>query len=263
MRGFYVRGIGMQAPGMQGWSACCGVLSGRVPYSDQALVPPMPEILPSNERRRATASVRLALSAAQEAAAASGVDVSAFATVFTSSDGDGITLDQICDTLARAPLDLSPTRFHNSVHNAPAGYWSIATQSRHASTSLCAFDASFAAGLMEAAAQVAAGPAPVLLVAFDLPFPPVLNPLRPVFVPVAVALALSADPGSAPMARCELALEPSAATAFAGRGGLDALYANPAGRALPLLALLAQRAPGTVRLEYLDSCSIAVQAQPF
>jgi hypothetical protein len=109
---------------------------------------------------------------------------------------------------------------------------------------------------------LAADPAPVLLVAFDSPFPPLLNPLRPVTVPVGVALALSADPGSAPMARCALAFEDCAASAFAGQGGLDAVYANPAGRALPLLALLAQRVPGTVRLEYLDSCSVAVQVQP-
>jgi hypothetical protein len=262
MNGFYVCGVGIQAPGMQGWPACRSVLSGGAPYSCQTMVLPTPEILPANERRRATASVRLALSAAREAAAASGVDVSAFATVFTSSDGDGLVLDEICDVLARAPLDLSPTRFHNSVHNASAGYWSIATRSRHASTSLCGFDASFAAGLLEAAGQLAADPAPVLLVAFDLPFPPLLNPLRPVTVPVGVALALSADPGSAPMARCALAFEGCAASAFAGRGGLDAVYANPAGRALPLLALLAQRVPGTVWLEYLDSCSVAVQVQP-
>jgi hypothetical protein len=263
MTSFYIRGIGLQAPSMQGWPAGRSVLCGRVPCLDSVLIVPMPEILPTNERRRATATVRLALSAAQEATAASGVDAAAFATVFTSSDGDGITLDQICDTLGQVPLDLSPTRFHNSVHNASAGYWSIATQSRHASTSLCAFDGSFAAGLLEAAAQVAAGPAPVLLVAFDLPFPPVLHPLRPVAAPLAVALALSADPGSTPMARCTVALEAGAAPAMMERGALNALYTNPAGRALPLLALLAQRTPATVRLEYLDSCSLAMEVQPF
>ena len=48
--------------------------------------------------------------------------------------------------------ELSPTRFHNSVHNAPAGYWSIATQSREPSTSLCRDDESFQAALLEAAA---------------------------------------------------------------------------------------------------------------
>ncbi len=261
MISFYVRGIGIQAPGMQGWPACRRALSGRVPYSCQTMVLPAPEILPANERRRATASVRLALSAAQEAAAASGLDVSTFATVFTSSDGDGVILDEICDTLGRAPLDLSPTRFHNSVHNAPAGYWSIATGGRHASTSLCAFNASFAAGLIEAAVQMAADHAPVLLVASDLPFPPLLNPLRPVTVPVGVALALSTAPGSAPMARCTLALEACPASAFSGQGGLDAVYANPAGRALPLLALLAQGTSGTVRLEYFEPWSVAVQVQ--
>ena len=42
---------------------------------------------------------------------------------------------------------VSPTRFTNSVHNAAAGYWHIATASRAPSTSLCGYDASFGAGL--------------------------------------------------------------------------------------------------------------------
>ena len=53
-------------------------------------------------------------------------------TVFTSSSGDGDNVHEICETLAAADRQVSPTRFHNSVHNAPAGYWSIATRSRRA-----------------------------------------------------------------------------------------------------------------------------------
>jgi len=54
------------------------------------------------------------------------------------------------------------------VHNAAAGYWTIATGCRAASSALTAFDASFAAGLLEAATQCAADERPVLLVAFDV-----------------------------------------------------------------------------------------------
>ena len=45
----------------------------------------------------------------------------------------------ITSRVARASpeREVSPTRFHNSVHNAPAGYWSIATRSHEPSTSLC------------------------------------------------------------------------------------------------------------------------------
>jgi hypothetical protein len=71
-------------------------------------------------------------------------------------------------TLATQPTAISPTRFHNSVHNAAAGYWTIATGCHAASSALTAFDASFAAGLLEAAMQCAADDRPLLLVAFDV-----------------------------------------------------------------------------------------------
>ena len=86
-----------------------------------------------------------------EAVAHAGRDPAGVATVFTSSSGDPDTIHQILETLASDQRELSPTRFHNSVHNAPAGYWSIATQSREPSTSLSHDDESFQAGLLEAA----------------------------------------------------------------------------------------------------------------
>jgi hypothetical protein len=49
---------------------------------------------------------------------------------------------------------VSPTLFHNSVHNTPAGYFSIATGIQTASVSLSAGDNTFSAGLIEALTQV-------------------------------------------------------------------------------------------------------------
>ena len=74
---------------------------------------------------------------------------------------------------------VSPTRFTNSVHNAAAGCWHIAVASRASSTSLCAFDGSFGAGLIEAATSVHLSGQPVLLVASDSPYPEPLNSVRP------------------------------------------------------------------------------------
>ena len=61
---------------------------------------------------------------------------------------------EICQALALAAREVSPTRFANSVHNAAAGYWSIATGSMMESNVLCAFDASFVAGLLDAMTQL-------------------------------------------------------------------------------------------------------------
>ena len=91
----------------------------------------------------------------------------------------------------RRERDVSPTRFHNSVHNAPAGYWSIATGARGPSTSLCAHESSFAAGLLEAAIQAHAEATRVLLIAYDLPHPFPLSAVAPVSAPFGVALLLA------------------------------------------------------------------------
>ena len=73
----------------------------------------------------------------------------------TSSGGDGQNCHELCHALSLANREVSPTRFANSVHNAPAGYWSIATGAMVESNVLCAFDASFVAGLLEALTQIA------------------------------------------------------------------------------------------------------------
>ncbi len=63
---------------------------------------------------------------------------------------------------------ISPTKFHNSVHNAAAGYWTIGTGCRKASTALAAARASFAEALLEAAVQATTDADPVLLVCYDV-----------------------------------------------------------------------------------------------
>jgi hypothetical protein len=144
---------------------------------------------------------------------------------------------------------VSPTRFTNSVHNAPAGYWHIAAASRAPSTSLAAFDASFQAGLLEAAVQCQAAQAPVLLVACDVPYPEPLHAVRPVADTFAVALLLApaAAVGSRSLA-IELTAE-MAATACGDAGLEDLRLTIPAARALPLLEALAGRSAQTLVLD--------------
>jgi hypothetical protein len=89
-------------------------------------------------------------------------------SVFVSAHGDLAVTDAICQTLARAPAQTSPTKFHHSVHNAASGYWGIATECQEASTAVSALDCSFAAGLLEALCQCAADANPVLLVGYDI-----------------------------------------------------------------------------------------------
>ncbi len=147
-----------------GWQAWCAALRGE---TVAAAIKPNPSLLSANERRRASDSVLLAIEVADQAVRASGRDASKLASVFTSAHGDLAITDALCAQLASAPLQVSPTRFHHSVHNAASGYWAIASGSRATSTALSAHRHSFASGLLEALVHCACERQPVLLVGVD------------------------------------------------------------------------------------------------
>jgi hypothetical protein len=232
-----ILGVGALGPGLDDWADGQALLREPARWRREATRVPPPARLPAAERRRAGTLIKASIGVADQAVAASGADPAALATVFSSSTGDPVNCHALCEALAASDRLASPTRFTNSVHNAPAGYWHIATQSRRASTSLAAYDASFGAGLLEAAVQCLSARAPVLLVACDMPYPEPLHGLRALADVFAVALVL------APAGGRRLALQPAPATAATpcDDAALEALRRSiPAARALPLLQALAR-----------------------
>ncbi|MGM3275309.1 beta-ketoacyl synthase chain length factor [Ralstonia sp. 24A2] len=254
----FIESIGLLGPGLQDWPLAADVLAGRAAYAPARTVLPSPTSLPSVERRRTGPVVKLALAVGHEAVAASGRDATTLATVFSSSGGDGQNCHVICETLASDDRKLSPTRFHNSVHNAPAGYWSIATHATAPSNVLCAHDGSFAAGLLESLCQVAVDAAANLLIVYDSDYPEPLRAVRPVPDAFAVALVLAPEPGQRTLARIDVALTDAPTTTLA-HTELEALRgSNPAARVLPLLEALATRQPQRVVLDYLPDTRLQV-----
>ena len=253
-----IGGVGLIGPGLAGWGAAREVLSGRAPYESRPTVLPAPEALPATERRRAGKGVRVALATGLEAAATAGRSPRDLAAVFASSGGDGENVHAICEMLASDDREISPTRFHNSVHNAPAGYWGIATGAEMPADSIAAFDGSFAAGLVESLARLAERPGqPVLLVCYDVPYPTPLAESRPIADAFGVALLLESGPG--PGMSLEAATSREAPQSL-DDPSLEALRRGiPAARALPLLARLATGSPGRVLLQYVDGLSLAVE----
>jgi hypothetical protein len=157
---------------------------------------------------------------------------------------------------------ISPTRFHNSVHNAAAGYWGIATGAMAPADALGAFDASFAAGLLEALVRLASDrEQPVLLIAYDTPYPQPLHDVRPIADSFAVALVLSAD-ATRRAPRIEARLTGEAASILDDAALETVRSGIPAARALPLLRALACGAPASVCLEYLGGQSLRVEVRP-
>lgn len=161
-----IEGIGFWAPGLPSWEAAQAfVRDGTRP--DAAPARPSPQLLPPNERRRAPDTVAVALDVALAACAMARRDASRLPSVFASMHGDLAITDYMCATLASDASAISPIRFHNSVHNAAAGYWTIGAGAMEPATAISAFDATFAQGLLEAAVQLHAGADAALLVAYD------------------------------------------------------------------------------------------------
>ena len=164
----FIEGVGFWASRLPGWIAARDILTGRAQAPVAPVPRPSPALLPPAERRRAPDTVALALEVAARACEAAGRDPKTLASVFASTHGDLAISDAICDTLAKTPSLTSPTKFHNSVHNAAAGYWTIGTGCLKPYTSVSGYYFTFGQGLLEACVQALSEGAPVLYVAFDI-----------------------------------------------------------------------------------------------
>ncbi|MDM0046538.1 beta-ketoacyl synthase chain length factor [Variovorax dokdonensis] len=228
----YIEGPALWASTLPGWEVARAAFRGEGAPVDPPAKRPSPQVLPPAERRRAPDSVAIALEVAAAAVAASGRRAEDLPCVFASAHGDLAINDYMCATLASQPTMLSPTKFHNSVHNAAVGYWTIATGCQAASNSVSAFTSSFAAGLLEAAIECATDDEAVLLTGFDVQS---VGPLASAVISdgmlaAALVLAPSATPQTVASLDWELvrgapapSLRSDAARALARNGLADAL----------------------------------------
>jgi len=238
-----VAGIGVWSPQWPTWDVAQAVLRGTAAIAAESASRPAPSLLPPTERRRAPEAVLIAIEAATQACAMAQCAPRELAHVFASAYGDLAVNDYLCATLARAPREVSPTRFHNSVHNAPAGYWAIATGCMRSSTAVSAGDSTFGAALLEAALAVREDAA--LLVVYDVaaagPMQDVISCRR------SFAAAFVLAPGWAPgLARLRLRTREAAMLAQDAPLLQANPTDNPAARSVPLLAALARRETATL-----------------
>ncbi len=245
-----VIGLGIWGRGMTSYADLQRVLElGGLP-ADAEFLAPKPEAIPARERRRAGLMINLAVSVAHQACEHAGVDKASIPSVFVSSMGDTDITDYMCRKLTQPEKLLSPTKFHNSVHNAPSGYWTISAENRAPSTFVGGDQYSFGAGLLEAVSQVQASNTPVLLVAYDIANQAPFADVTPIGESFAAALVLA--PPDAPGVGSELSvsvqLQPLSIAQLQAQGrayskvsapGLDELAAqNPMAGGLALLEQL-------------------------
>ncbi|MGK7868391.1 beta-ketoacyl synthase chain length factor [Falsiroseomonas sp. E2-1-a20] len=257
----FLGAVSVFGPGLPGWAASRAILAGTQPWAMAEALPPAPAIVAPGDRRRAGATTRFALAAASEATEAE-PDRAALETFFASGNGDGAVVGGILDALHDAQGVVSPTQFHNSVHNAAAGYWHIAVGSTMPSVSLGGHDGAFAAGLLAAMGAVATRGRAVLLVAYDTPMTAPLSGVRTTAFPFATACLLRpAAEGAQAMLELRYVAEPAPETTPAD--ALDALApGNPAARALPLLRAVAAGRPAQIRLPLLPDAHLDLRVTP-
>lgn len=258
----WIDGIGFLTPGLPDWPSARAVLRGEAALTAAPSLLPAPALLPPAERRRASRVVKLALALGLEAAAHAGADVATLATVFAASGADGHNCHALCEQLAGDDRQISPTRFHNSVHNAAAGYWGIATKSMAPCQVICAYDASFGAGLLDTLGQVVLDRQPTLLIAYDSEYPEPLHAKRDTPDCGGIALLLTPEHSERSLASITVSPTGEAAERLADPDLETLRTAIPALRALPLLRQLAREEGGRIRLDYLPPLQLAVEVAP-
>jgi len=256
----FLEGISVLGPAMPDWNRAREILSTpNTPFAPEPVILPAPELLPSSERRRAGNAIKLSMAAALAAVRDANADAALLANVFSSTGSDCENCHNILETLASDDRQISPTRFHNSVHNAPAGYWSIATHCMAASTTLSVYDAGFSAGLLEAAAQTLTSGERCLLVAFDTKYPEPLYSARPIPHYFAVGFVVNSHATNETKATLDISLCRDPANEIVDAQLEQLRRSVPSARVLPLLQLLATAKAGRVVIDYLHPHNLAIE----
>ena len=252
---FHVSAIGAAGAGIAGWPDLNRVLNepaGYAPVMTEATT----SLLSAAEKRRASVLTRLVLAAAEQACP---VPPPGLGAVFVSNTGDGATTHAICASLAVPQAEVSPTRFTNSVHNAAAAYWSIALRNTATTTSMSGGENGFSAGLIEAWLMMRQSNAPIMLVAYDAPFPFPFFDRVPVRHALALALILSPcgqGQGQGPGWRLALGDEPADALPTMLSRHFDHHVCAPG---LVWLAAHGRHAPRRAVLPYLDHLAVVLE----
>lgn len=155
---------------------------------------PKPTLLPPLLRRRTSLLTRAVAEVLDRLATETGVDLGTVPMIHASSLGEIGTTVGLLAMMQQGDGAVSPTRFHNSVHNTAGGYVSIAAGNRALSTAVAAGPQTVAAGLLEACGVIHAGSPEVVVVVAEEGLPVALG--GPDYESLAVAFHLAAEAGA-------------------------------------------------------------------
>ncbi len=261
----YLDGIGIEAPGLSTWDQSAPVLRGEKPFHFEKKTLPVATLIPENERRRAGETIHLAVHVAAEAVKNANVNPQTLVNVFSSFRGSLKIVHHICNALTLPDHPVSPTQFHNSVYNAPASYWSIATGTRGPSTSLACAEFSFPAALLSAVACVSTQKLGALLVMYDVESPKPFDKQYKIEFNCGIALALMPVPSGNSLAKLEINFRPrrTRATEVKSNSFWEKLISgNASAQPLAILSAVANLESRELSYNYLEKCAVDVKIQP-
>ena len=237
-----VSGIGIWTHGITNWAEFLQQQQAPASISVPATAPAA-DIIPAREKRRVPLITRMAIEAGIQACRMAAIDPGLTTSVFSSCMGDTEVTDYMCRVLATPEKALSPTKFHNSVHNATSGYWSIFTQGHLSGGFAGAHLHSFATALIESAALSITESKPTLLVMYDVANCNPMHDACPIDTPLAYALLIQPASDDANGRAITLSIhrdDPDTVQAPALAFGFDQPgHLNPAADGLSLLTALA------------------------
>ena len=242
MKPVYVAGLGLWAPGYASAEAWC-----RDEF-DPSVEAPEVALLSGPLRRRATGLTRMAVEVLNQATRAAGCDLATVPIVWATSYGEHATAIKILGMMRSGEGKLSPTHFHNSIHNAAGGYASIATGNCAPSTTLTGGAELVASAFLEAICHLeATADDAVVVLADELLMPPFDRGDETSSLALAFCLSSLSKGASAVLS----GFRRDAVAPVKNYDRFGKLYVSAA---LPLLERIALGRPGTVALELAGEC---------
>lgn len=237
MKPLYLRGFGLFTPRYASPEAWC---RGE---SDPEAMLAEAKMLEGPLKRRASELTRISVEVFDQATRRAGIDPSAIPTIWATAHGEHGTAIKLLKMMIRGDGKVSPTHFHNSVHNTASAYASISGGNASASTTLTGGPELVASALLEAFCHVDAGTRELAVVLAD---EPLHDPFDRSDMQASLGIAFSFS-AQAPGALAKLSnLRREAAPAVKPHSSLGGLYVSAA---LGLLEQAVAKTPGTVALE--------------
>ena len=186
MSPIFVKGFGLWSLGF------CDVMAWLTQNRDSTVLKPEARLLKGALKRRSSNVTRMAVEAYSQAANDAGCSPKTAHSVWATAHGEHETALRLFETMHEGEGKVSPTNFHNSVHNSPSGYASISAKNTAPSTTLTGGSELVAAALIEASCMARSFNNDTILVFAD-------EALKPPFdlpgseQPLAVALCLGTE----------------------------------------------------------------------